>query len=127
MNIYCCQCEKDVDARLTSGKEIYPHRNDLASIPFWKCDACGNNVGCHHKTKTPTKPLGVIASPAIKNARQHLHRIIDPLWQSGLMKRKEVYRMISDRLGWEYHTAEIRTIDQARDAYRAAISLQSKN
>lgn len=58
--IFCCCCENDVHARLTDGREIYPHRHDLYSLPFWRCDGCGNHVGCHHKTKDRTRPLGVI-------------------------------------------------------------------
>lgn len=62
MKIYCTGCGKDVQARLTDGAERYPHRPDLYELPFWKCDTCGNYVGCHHKTRAPTKPLGCIAT-----------------------------------------------------------------
>lgn len=125
--IYCCGCQQDVTPRLTDGGEIYPHRPDLKDLPFWKCDACGNFVGCHHKTKNRTKPLGCIPTPEIKNARQHIHRVIDPLWQSGRFRRKDLYRALSDRLGWKYHTAEIRTMEDARDAYRAAKSMAEES
>jgi len=126
MKIYCCTCKTDIDARLTNGKEIYSHREDLAALPFWKCDTCGNTVGCHHKTKNPTRPLGVIPSPEIKAARQHLHKLIDPIWQSGRMTRKEIYRRMGDELGCEYHTAEIRDIETARKAYRVAFNLSQQ-
>ena len=118
MLIRCCGCEKKVEARLTDGGEIYPHRPDLKSLPFWKCDACGNYVGCHHKTKNRTQPLGCIPTPEIKNARQHIHKLLDPIWQSGKMKRKEIYKILSDRLGWKYHTANIRSVEEARKVYR---------
>lgn len=118
-SIFCCGCNADVSARLTDGVEIYPHRRDLAKLPFWRCDACGNFVGCHHKTKDRTRPLGVIPTPAIKAARTHIHRILDPLWKSGRFKRGEVYEMIAKRTDVaEYHTAEIRTVEQAREVYR---------
>lgn len=117
MQIYCCECQCKVEARLTDGGEIYPHREDLRSLPFWKCDTCGNHVGCHHKTGTPTKPLGNIPNKALRAARQHIHRILDPLWESGRMKRRAVYKQLSDALGWEYHTAKIRTIEEARKVY----------
>lgn len=32
--IYCCGCEKEVDAQLVSGAVIYPHRQDLAWVQF---------------------------------------------------------------------------------------------
>lgn len=120
MMLYCCACQADVDARLTDGKEIYPHRNDLASLPFWKCDACGNFVGCHHKTDDRTRPLGCIPTPEIKNARKHIHDLIDPVWQSGGLKRKALYKKLSEKLGWSYHTAKIRSVEEARDVYKYA-------
>ncbi len=118
MEIYCCGCGKDVSVRLTDGKEIYPHRQNLYSLPFWKCDDCNNFVGCHHKTKNRTRPLGCIPTQEIKDARKHIHSILDPIWESGKIGRKELYGMISKHIGREYHTAEIRTIDEARDIYR---------
>lgn len=42
-----------------------------------------------------------------------IHDIIDPLWRSGAISRKAVYQAMSDRLGREYHTAEIRSLDEA--------------
>lgn len=118
--IYCCGCGCDVDARLTDGAEIYPHRIDLHILPFWRCDQCGNFVGCHHKTKNKTEPLGCIPTPEIKKARRHLHELIDPIWQSGAMTRSELYEAISREIGWKYHTAKIRSIDEARTVYRVA-------
>lgn len=120
MKIYCCKCDKDIIARLTNGAEIYPHRKDLHLLPFWKCDECNNHVGCHHKTIDRVRPLGVIPSEEIKKARMMLHRVIDPIWQSKMMTRRQVYKNISDLVGWNFHTAEIRTMDQARMAYKAA-------
>lgn len=119
--IYCCGCGHEVDARLTDGGEIYPHRPDLHPLPFWKCDVCGNHVGCHHKTRQRTAPLGCIPTPALKEARRHLHLLIDPLWQSGRIGRRELYAAISQELGWDYHTAQTRTVEEARAAYRAAL------
>ena len=103
--IRCCACETKVQARLTDGREIYPHRPDLADLPFWKCDDCGNHVGCHHKTKNRTQPLGVIPTPELRNARQHIHRILDPIYESGRTTRKALYADLSERLGWKYHTS----------------------
>ncbi len=120
MCIYCCKCGSDVNARLTSGKEIYPHRYDLYGLPFWKCDACKNFVGCHHKTKERTRPLGCIPTKAIKDARKKIHAVIDPIWQSGKVGRKDVYRKLSKVIGREYHTADIRSVAEAELVLAAA-------
>ena len=120
MKIFCCGCQADVEARLTDGAEIYPHRPDLHSLPFWKCDTCSNSVGCHHKTKNRTRPLGCIPTKEIKDARQHIHRILDPLWKSGRMSRRKAYEELAKVIGKpEYHTAEIRTVEEARAVFRA--------
>ena len=113
MTIWCCECQKYVEAYLTSGIEVYPHINDLKDTPFWKCVVCGNFVGCHHKTKDPTKPLGCIPTPKIKELRKQIHAMMDPLWKSGKIGRRRLYKTISDKLGYEYHTAEIKTTDEA--------------
>ena len=113
MNIYCCECKCDVGADLISGKEVYPHRGDLHSLPFWSCPNCNNFVGCHHKTKDRTRPLGVIANQEIKEQRKIIHSILDPMWKSGKYSRGELYKLISERLGFEYHTAKLRDLDTA--------------
>ena len=116
--IYCCNCAREVDARLTTGKEIYPHRPDLWDLPFWKCDDCGGHVGCHHKTKNLTRPLGCISSPEIIKARKEIHKLIDPLWRGKFITRRKLYQAISEHLGYEYHAGEIRSLEEARKVYR---------
>lgn len=117
--LYCCQCQKDVPARLTNGEEIYPHRPDLFHLPFWKCDTCKNYVGCHHKTTKPTNPLGNIPNLDMRYARQKIHEILDPLFLSGAYNRRHLYAKLSKKLGYKYHTAEIKTLEEARRVYAA--------
>lgn len=117
MIIFCCSCGGDIEARLTNGAEIYPHRKDLEPLPFWRCDACGNHVGCHHRTRARTKPLGCIPTPEIKAARSRIHGLLDPIWQSGRADRKTLYRLISVAIGREYHTAEIRSVEEANEVF----------
>src|SRR5689334_18018837 len=127
MRLYCCQCKDQVEARLANGGEVYPHRPDLADLPFWKCDGCGNHVGCHHKTKDRTRPLGNIPTKELKDARQHIHRILDPLWKEGRMPRGKLYAQIARELGIkEYHTAEIKTVEDARKVYAIVRGISRK-
>lgn len=112
--LYCCACSTEVQARLTNGAEIYPHRRDLHALPFWRHDVCGNYVGTHHKTVHPTRPLGCIPTKELKDARQKIHRILDPLWQGGHITRGRLYRRLSDELGFKYHTAAIKSVPEAR-------------
>ena len=110
--IFCCGCGSEVQARLTDGLECYPHRSDLATLNFWKCDTCGNFVGCHNKSSSPTKPLGCIPTPEIKAARKRIHAVIDPLWQTGKLTREELYAKLSMVVGRQYHTAELRSVEE---------------
>jgi hypothetical protein len=112
-NLWCCGCQREVVAILVGGAEIYPHRPDLAEKRFWRC-ACGCYVGCHTGTNTP---LGNLPTAQIRDARQHIHRVLDPIWRTGSMPRRTIYSMLSDRIGRPYHTGEIRTIDEARQVY----------
>lgn len=123
MKIYCCICQAETECDLTSGKEIYPHRPDLASLPFWRC-VCGGYVGCHHKTKQRTKPLGVIASKPIKDLRMQIHAEVDPMWKSGMLPRKRVYAELSAAIGREYHTADLRSEAECRLVLVAAKAIK---
>lgn len=124
--IWCCKCDKDVRARLTSGQEIYPHRRDLYQLPFWKFDVCGNFVGCHHKTKNRTRPLGCIPTHGIKEARKKIHAVLDPIWRNKIIGRGELYRLIKTKLGMdgEFHTGEIRSVQEADRVYQAVIEIR---
>ena len=119
--IYCCGCGKDVTANLIDGSLVYPHRQDLYHLWFWSCPHCHCYVGCHKGT---SNPLGVIPTKDIMNARKHIHAILDPLWKSGKHKRKDLYNEISGKLGWNYHTAMIRSVEEAREVYRAIREIQ---
>ena len=125
-------------ARLTDGREIYPHRPDLAEKPIWACAVCEDSyVGCHPGTEDP---LGVPADAALREARQLLHRrMIDPLWQTAdrcgeyrpendaasevirRAARGRVYGFMAERMGLtreQAHTAMF-DLEQCRAASRA--------
>jgi hypothetical protein len=125
MKIYCVGCSSIIEARLTTGAEIYPHRQDLSDLPFWKCDTCGNYVGCHHKSHNPTQPLGNIPTPELRLARQKIHRLLDPLWQSGRFQRKQVYEHLSRRFGRQYHTAETVNIEEVEMVLKALVEMET--
>ena len=122
--IYCCGCGCNTQARLTDGKEIYPHRSDLYSLPFWKCDKCKSFVGCHHKSAQRTRPLGNISTFEIKIYRKELHRIMDPLWNSGKISRSAIYKMIGKHIGRNYHTGEIKSVEDAKRVLEFVKSIQ---
>lgn len=117
MDIECVACDGVVQAELTNGADVYPHREDLADLPFWKCPTCNNYVGCHHKTQDRTRPLGIIPSPELREARRTIHKVIDPMWKKRHIPRDAVYARLTKVLGREYHTADLRNLDEARRVY----------
>ena len=111
--IYCTGCEADVETEVVTGATIYPRRPDLKDKKFHRCVVCHNYVGCH----SSGEPLGVIPTPELRDARKHIHELIDPLWKSGVINRRTLYRKISSALGYTFHTADIRSIQEARYIY----------
>lgn len=123
--VYCCNCKKKVEAKLVTGLEIYPHIPQLQKLKFLQCPTCKGYVGTHKNSDG--KPLGCIPSEEIKNARQEIHKILDPLWKSGKYTRSKLYELIANEIGRnQYHTANIRTIEEARAVYRAILKIKGK-
>lgn len=125
-SIFCVACAHDVPAELVTGADIYPHRPDLGNLPFWRCRTCGNFVGCHHKTKNRTMPLGCIPTPELRELRKQIHRTLDPLWESGAHDRRTLYTKISEEVGWNYHTAQTRSVDEANRVLAFVVALTAE-
>ena len=127
--IFCVACDGVVEARYTDGGEVYPHRPDLRNLKFWKCDTCKNHVGTHRthsRERGVRKPLGSIPTPELRAIRSQVHKFIDPLWVSGRIKRKELYWWLSEQLGYQYHTANLNSEEEAGRVVKLAQRL-SKN
>jgi hypothetical protein len=116
LTLYCCGCQKVVEPKLTTGCGIYHKNSPYKYNYFWKCEDCGNHVGCHSKTVNyKTKPLGDIPTPELRRLRQQIHDTLDPIWKKGKLDRKLVYRLLSYHLGvYEYHTAKINSEEDAK-------------
>lgn len=100
---YCKRFSKAV-----TGKEIYPHREDLFSLNFYSCSSCDACVGTHKGT---TKPLGRLANKELRRAKSAAHRAFDPLWKFGDMKRKEAYKWLAEVLNIKLEDCHIGMFD----------------
>lgn len=120
----CIECGSE--PRLTDGTEIYPHRSDLASKRFYKCDVCPSSYcGCHPNTTTP---LGYPCGNDTRKARSAAHAVIDPIWQENLTSRKTVYFELARRLQvpqGECHVAWM-TASEAKDAAQVAVAIRQE-
>ena len=80
-------------AQLVSGKEIYPHRSDLAHLKFWLCKPCWAYTGTHINSKRHA-PKGRLADAELRAAKIAAHAAFDPLWRDGGMKRGDAYKWL---------------------------------
>lgn len=112
---------------LKTGRDVYPHRADLADLRIWVCMSCLARVGCYPGT---TKPLGSPANAKLRRARMILHeQRLDPLWIYASRKkygaqnhrRTLVYKYLAHRLGIDLsitHTGMF-DLERCRAAWRA--------
>ena len=116
----CLHC--DQPARLTSGREVYPHRQDLWGRSIWRCDSCDAHCGCH---RGGLVALGRPADRPTRRARMELHtQRLDPIWLAMPKGRRRparsaVYAFLALRMGLtkdEAHTA-LWTLEQCREAW----------
>ena len=124
MKIKCMPCQKEIDAQLITGKMAYPYRSDLIDLRFFQCPHCFNFVGTHEDNGLINPvPLGCIVGEDVRKSRIYIHKLIDPVWKSGRIKRRALYRKISNDLKYKYHTANIETIDEARKIYKVCLKI----
>lgn len=90
----CPYCQQN--AIKATGREVYPHRRDLAAKRFWVCKPCDAYVGCHEGT---WKPFGRLADAELRKAKMAAHNAFDPLWREGGYSRSEAYKWLAEQLG----------------------------
>lgn len=113
-NPICPYCNGE--SKLVSGLVIYPYRKDLSDLNFYQCAPCDAYVGCHKGT---TQPLGRLADEELRKWKSIAHRVFDPMWRTGLMKRKEAYQALAREMGIEAKHCHIGMfdIDQCKQVY----------
>lgn len=104
-NITCPNCHSK--AFLRPATVVYgPNAPDptaklyiCARYPF-----CDSYVAAHRKSLLP---MGTLANRELRKKRKEAHRTLDKLWQSGLMSRKEAYRLLQLHFGLPEEDAHI--------------------
>lgn len=98
--ITCPYCNNE--AKVSSGKEIYPGRYDLYDKKFYLCKPCDARVGCHKDGR----PLGPLANLTLRRMRSQAHAAFDPIWKDGDVSRKKAYEDMSAYFKKEMHIGE---------------------
>ena len=91
--VVCDYC--GAQAKLVTGREMYPYRPDLFKKRLYECKPCDAYVGTHENSG---KPLGRLANKKLRGLKMQVHAKFDPIWKSGKMTRKKAYRWLSDGL-----------------------------
>ncbi|PPE78258.1 hypothetical protein C3941_19530 [Kaistia algarum] len=112
----CTYCGKA--AELVTGATMYPHRPDLAAKQFYRCVPCSAWVGCHDGT---TRPLGILATAELRQAKSAAHAAFDRLWKAKIERdgcskkaaRGAGYAWLADQLGIEAADCHIGMMDAA--------------
>ena len=113
-NITCPYCHSK--AFLRPATVVYgPNAPDPAArlyvcarYPF-----CDSYVAAHQKSFLP---MGTLANRELRKKRKEAHRALDKLWRSGLMSRKEAYRLLQLYLGLPEEEAHIAKFSMERCA-----------
>ncbi|WP_199438551.1 zinc-finger-containing protein [Vibrio owensii] len=112
MVIWCCTCQSDVNAYLRR----------LGKARVWQCPKCPDSrVMTHFRANTDKlKPLGTLGDDEMRKARNWIHNYLDPLYRHNLIRRQTLYDQMSIHFKREYHTAGLRSMEEARFAFHLA-------
>jgi hypothetical protein len=125
--IFCCECNDKIFCDLKTGKDIYPHRQDLKNKQFWQCPNCKGFVGIHKHSYTKLKPLGCIPTKELKEWRKKAHTAIDSIWNKyRWANRTSVYQSLSAKFGYSFHVGHTRTIEECKQAIKYAVEFGNK-
>lgn len=102
----CPYCEKE--AKLVTGKEIYPFLSHLHDRNFYSCINCDAYVGTHKGT---TKPMGTLANKELRHYRVLTHKCFDKTWKNGRRNRSQAYRFLAKILGIKISDCHIGLFD----------------
>lgn len=135
MNIFCCTCRREVNAVQVSGMTLFPRRPDVWKNKFYQCPYCLNYTSARHDIETGEyKPIGFIASPALRTERIRLHELFDPIWKNDphpAQSRKGWYKYIACGLygptGKKFHFGELKSFRECQRAETMIHKIKAKN
>ncbi|KAA1000925.1 hypothetical protein FVF58_39965 [Paraburkholderia panacisoli] len=108
-----------------AGDESYPYREDHG--PVWICTSCQAWIGVHARS-TRNVPLGRLANAQLREAKSHLHDVLEPLVAGKVRRdgvntfeaRAKAIRWVATELGFDPMPGSIHmlTLDQCEQALR---------
>lgn len=98
----CQYCNQP--AKFVPNEEIYNGKRYGRSYMMYYCKPCDAYVGVHEND--PKRPLGTLANRELREWRKKAHRVIDPYWRDGDMKRVWVYSRLNRHFKKSVHVGE---------------------
>jgi hypothetical protein len=98
-------------AKLVTGRQVYPHRKDLAARRYWLCSPCKAWAGADWNKGFA--PSGRLANAELRAEHAAAHRAFDPIWKSREMTQNGAYRWLSEQLGMPKALVRIGFMDAA--------------
>jgi len=86
------------EAHIKPASFVYASKKSKNWERVWVCDnfpKCDSYVGCHKGTDIPK---GRLANSRLRYYKKEAHKAFDPIWQSGLMNRRDSYKWLADML-----------------------------
>jgi len=98
VDVICQYCNQP--AKFVTGREVFPHREDLFKRKFWQCVPCEAHVGCHTRGKgyKGNEALGILAKKDLRKAKIAAHAAFDPLWKIDGFNRTSAYKWLADQM-----------------------------
>jgi hypothetical protein len=125
----CPYCRKP--AVCVPGTVIYPHRADLSGLYYWHCAPCDAYVGCHRagagKGNDGRVPLGRLANPELRRAKQRAHAAFDPMWRNRTMSRSAAYIWLAQKMRIPGVQCHIGMFDVAQCEQVSAIIMEHRS
>lgn len=122
----CVNCQKDVDAEIVTGADIYGPKFRFASASYARCPICGN-YGEYATDKEP--PFLVIPDFRLRKAHNYIDCVLNLIWMQKKMSKAEMLFRMADLMyngKRPYRTRDIGNYDEACRAYRLATQLKKE-
>lgn len=89
------------------------------------CHACQAYVGTHQPNAkfghAGDEPLGTLAKKSLRQKRQQVHRVMDPIWRELRWNRQKLYDWLAARMGISAEECHVGMFDM--DACERALAL----
>lgn len=126
--VFCVNCQKNVDAQVVSGADIYGPQFKFALARYFRCPFCSNYGECAIIKDEPD--FTVIPDFRLRKAYNYIDGILQLLWMQQIMSYVSVMAKMTELMYQNkkpYRTHDINSYDEACRAYKLAKKLKEES